>query len=259
LAIVCIVATWDAPAAEGGKPSKADRKKAIALFKDSQTAYQEGRFRDAADLLERAYALDPNPTLLFNLARALESTGNAEKTIDAYERYLAADPNAKDRPAIEQRIQNLKAQIEKSQLLERQAEEERKRREALEESERIAPPPPPILPPPPLPPIEPPRSPSPWPWVILGLGAAGAGAGGVLGVMAATKQSKAEDEPVQETAADLDATAHSFAMGANIAYGVGGGIALAGLIWGIIDLTSGGSSDATAVVTPSPAGVAGRF
>jgi tetratricopeptide (TPR) repeat protein len=239
LAIVVLSGIASAPIAFAAKPSKADRKKAIQLFKSSQEAYRKGQFREAADLLEEAYVLDPNPTLLFNKARALESIGDNEGTIDAYRRYLEADPQAQDRAAIEQRIANLEKQIESKKELERQAEEERKRREQLELTPPPPPPPPPPLdrPPPPSPASET-RSVSPWPWVILGVGAAGAGTGGVLGAMAQSKHSAAVDEPVQMTAASLSDQADSFALGANVAFGVGGAIAAAGLIWGIIDLAN---------------------
>jgi tetratricopeptide (TPR) repeat protein len=239
LAIVVLGSSTAASIAYAAKPSKADRKRAVQLFKSSQEAYQKGQFREAADLLERAYGLDPNPTLLFNKARALESAGDAEGTIDAYRRYLEADPKAPDRVGIVQRIENLEKQIEAKKELERRAEEERKRREALE----LAPPPPPPPPPPIAPPpprIEPveKKSVSPWPWVILGVGAAGVGAGGALGAMAASKHSAAVDEPVQMTAESLSGQANDLALGANISYGVGGAIVAAGLVWGIIDLAT---------------------
>jgi tetratricopeptide (TPR) repeat protein len=241
LAIVVFGSIFAASFETDAKPSKADRKKAVQLFKSSQEAYRKGQFREAAELLERAYSLDPNPTLLFNLARALESAGEVEGTVDAYRRYLKADPKAPDRAAIEARIENLEKQIETKRALERQAEEERKRREQLE----LAPPPPPPPPPPPIeqpppppPRIEPKRSVSPWPWIILGVGAAGVGTGGGLGAMAASKHSAAVEEPVQMTAETLAGKADDFALGANISYGVGGAIALAGLVWGIIDLAN---------------------
>ncbi len=258
LAIVVLGSSIAAGTAVAGNPSKADRKHAIQLFKQSQEQYRKGQFREAADLLERAYALDPNPTLLFNKARALESAGDAEGTIDAYSRYLEADPKAADRAAIQQRIENLKKQVAANRALERQAEEERQRREALEATPPPPPPPPPIVPPAPPPtPVAPPpeierRTVSPWPWIVLGTGALVAGvAGGVLGAMAGNTHSAAVDEPIQMTAETLAHKADRLALGANIAYGTGSAIALGGLIWGIIDLARAGEPIATVTVAPS--------
>lgn len=265
MAIVVALATFGGAAPAGAQPPKAKRRRAIRLFKRSQSAYEEGRFQDAADLLEKAYALDPNPTLLFNLARAKEGAGDWEGTIETYRRYLEADPKAKDRAAIERRIKNIEAQLEQRRALEQKAEEERKRREAVErqaeeerqrrealEKERRAKPPPPPPPAPPPPVKMEPRAVSPWPWIILGVGALGVGAGGVLGAMAADKHTLAVDEPVQTTAKELDDRAQGFALGANIAFAAGGAVALAGLVWGIVDVaTLGEKTKPDVVVGPS--------
>lgn len=274
MAIVVALASFGTPAPVEAKPSKTSRRRAIRLFKKSQAAYQEGRFQDAASLLEEAYTLDPNPTLLFNLARAREGTGDVAGTIEAYRRYLKADPKAKDRPAIERRIANLKAQLEERRALEQKADEERKRREALErqaeeekkrrEAERLAAPPPPPPPPPPPVKVVEPRNVSPWPWIILGVGALGAGAGGVLGAMAADNHALAMDEPVQTTAKELDDRAQTFALGANIAFAAGGAVALAGLVWGIVDVaTLGEETKPDVIVGPSVSArgisISGRF
>src|SRR5690606_35346285 len=103
-----------------GATEDADRKRALELFKESKQLYQEGRFRDAIERLEQAYALAPEPVLLYNLGRAFESSGELERAIDAYRRYLDEEPNAPDRGAISARIDTLERQLKERQALERQ-------------------------------------------------------------------------------------------------------------------------------------------
>ena len=87
------------------------RERAAELFEASAEAYRTGGFAEAARLLEEAYALHPLPVILYNLARAYESDGEYARAIQAYERYLADDPDASDRGAIERRIETLRAQV----------------------------------------------------------------------------------------------------------------------------------------------------
>lgn len=210
--------------------SPQDRNAAIELFQESRKAYQAGRFEEAANLLRRAYALDPAPTLLYNLARALESGGDIDGAADAYRRYIDADPTAKDRAAIERRIANLEAQIRERDELRNRLEAERQR--------RAQPTPPPdagqvttVAPPPP-------SKPSAVPWVVAGTGGASLVVGAVLGGLAQTEHGKAKDAITMQDAVDADDRARGLARGANIAFGVGGALTAAGLVWGLIDVVS---------------------
>jgi tetratricopeptide (TPR) repeat protein len=66
---------------------------AIELFQRAREAYQQGRYSDAARDLEQALALDPSsPTLLFNLARVSELSGELDRAIEVYQRYLEVLP-----------------------------------------------------------------------------------------------------------------------------------------------------------------------
>ncbi|MCA9550813.1 MAG: tetratricopeptide repeat protein [Myxococcales bacterium] len=242
------------------KKTESPRAQAIQLFQESRAAYRQGRFRETAALLEKAYALDPAPTLLYNLARALESDGDFEGAVKAYQDYLAADPKADDRAAIAQRIENLQTQIAEREELQRRLREAQAR-----------PPPGPAPAPAPIAPAAPEveltheapaaRSTPVVPWVVAGLGAAGVAAGGVLGVMARNKHQEADGAPAQADAVLLDEDARSLARGANIAFIAGGAVAAGGLIWGLLQ-TLGGDDDGSAVslrVGPTSVGVLGRF
>ncbi len=212
--------------ANAAEPPKKDRKFAIELFNESKRRYRDGEFEAAARLLEEAYAIDPAPTLLYNLARARESAGNLEGALDAYRRYLEADPSARDRGAIEKRIENLDRQI-------REREELKAKLDAKQ-----APPPPP--PPPAAVVTTPPPSDvlSPVPWIIAGVGAAVIGSGVVLGVLASGKNSEAMEAASQVDASNLADEAGGLASAANASYVAGGIVVGAGLIWGIVSMTT---------------------
>ncbi len=115
--------------------TKPNPAKAAELFKSSAEAYRQGNFKGTVDLLKEAYALDPQPVMLYNLGRAYEGLGDVDAAMDAYKRYLQADPKAPDRPSIEQRIATLQRTKDERSSLEKQRDEERKK---AEENARLA-------------------------------------------------------------------------------------------------------------------------
>lgn len=193
-----------------------DRERARGLFDESRRLYKDGRFEEAARLLEEAYRLDPAPTLLYNLARARENGGDLEGAVEAYERYLAEDPRAEDRAAIVRRVENLKSQLKERADLAALAARKSKPPEAYLGA-------------------RPPPSPSPLPWVLAGVGAAGAGAGLVFGLLAKSRHDGAAEAPNQMRADALASQAGGLATAANIAYAAGGVLAISGLVWGLLE------------------------
>jgi tetratricopeptide (TPR) repeat protein len=225
-----------APTASAQSDADEERlQRAVVLFEESETLYNEGEYTEAATLLRRAYELHSDPTLLFNLARALEAGGDLGGAIDGYERYLEESPEAEDRDDVSERLQRL-------------------RRRQAELAEDAAPPEEPIVEEPPSRPLYLP------PWLVAGAGAVTIGVGAVLGLRSQTKGDEAAEEPVQTTAADLHSEARSLATAANILY-IAGGLALAGgVVWGVLSL-GGSDADPDAEVTVIPGGaiLRGRF
>jgi tetratricopeptide (TPR) repeat protein len=209
LALAAVFAAAPARAA-----SASDHDLALALFKHAGEAYNRGDFRGAADDLTKAYALEPAPVLLYNLGRAYEGLGDTKKAIDAYGRYLEAQPNAEDRGALETRLATLRRQLELEQRAAR-----------------------PVAPPPLPPRAAPKRRPlAPLPVVLAAVGAAGLGAGGVLGALALSENANEN----AATTSQLDAqSAHdrgaTFATAANVAFVAGAVLAVAGIVWIIVD------------------------
>lgn len=231
----------DASAQPAHAVSDHDAKRAKDLFKQSEKSYREGRVEEAVGFLKEAYALDPRPVILYNLARAYEALGNVKDAIDAYKRYLDADPKAPDRGGLEQRIGSLERQQREKEEL------ERKRATPLPATSASAQP---TAPPPP-----PPKRASPVPWVVAGLGLAGVGAGLALGATAKSKHDAASAENGGLAASELQSSANSLALGANIALIAGGVIAGAGVVWGIVDLSQSGPSRPKVQARLAPGGV----
>lgn len=217
------------PAQPKGKVAAPDpnEKKALELYEQGRKAYKEGRYDEAIDLLKQSYALKAEPVLQYNLARAYESAGRLEDAVASFESYLALAKDIPDRTEIEAKLGNLKSRIEE------------------QKKAKAAPPPPPPENKPAPPPAAPPpaRGISPVPWIVAGVGVLGIGAGGVLGGLAASKNDEVASAPSQTEGQSLRDSAESLALGSNIAFGIGGAIALAGGIWGVIDIVSAGSSE----------------
>jgi tetratricopeptide (TPR) repeat protein len=220
-------------------------QRAVVLFEESEVAYNEGRFDEAVALLRRAYALHEDPTLLFNLARALEGMGDLDEAIETYERYLAESPDAEDRGAIEARLRTLRTQRDRLA----DEGEEGEGEAPIEGGEETAP-------------STPGRSVDPVPWIVAGAGAVVVGVGAVFGVVSQNKAAAARDEMVQVDASNLHAEASTFATLANVFFIVGGLVTVGGATWGVVSLTSGGGEDeasAEAALVPGGVVVRGRF
>ncbi len=236
LALILLLAPSGA-FAQGEPPD--DQEKAIQLFQKSGVAYKAGKFQEAADLLLEAYRLDPNPTLLYNLARALESAGDPEGALDAYRRYLSEAEEIPDRVAIEARVANLDRQVQEKRELRARLKAEQAAKEAAaraaEEAQSLAAKPKPRV-----------EGPGAVPWIIAGVGALGLGGGAVLGLMAQSEHQNAQDAANQQETVKFNDSAQGLATGANIAFIAGGVVAAGGLIWGLV-APSGDDEDPEAV------------
>lgn len=68
--------------------TSAGEEDARALFLRGQTAYAQGDYEEAAELWERAYRLDARVGLQYNLSQAYERLGRLEEAAAALERYV---------------------------------------------------------------------------------------------------------------------------------------------------------------------------
>lgn len=80
---------------------------AQGYFKRGVKLYNLGHFQEAIPEFEKAYDLDPQPILLFNIAQSHRQNGNKERALFFYRRYLEQEPNAAKRADVEQRMKEL--------------------------------------------------------------------------------------------------------------------------------------------------------
>lgn len=217
----------------------AERAEALALFEAGVAAYRAQRYDDAIERFEQAYALSPEPVLLYNLARAEDRAGRVVDAVDTYRRYLATAGDIEDRAEIEARVAELEAAL------------------APPEPVAIEPEPPPV----------PPPSPSRisdrvfGAVALLGAGAATLVVGAVLGGAAQDRYAAAMGTMIHEQRVAWQSEAFDLAAGANTLFVVGSVLSAGGLGWTIAELVLGeprGSSEAVRV-RPLGLGLAGTF
>jgi len=218
------------PAAQAQETSPEDRERALDLFQESAQHYEEGRFGVAAELLREAYALHPEPVLLYNLGRALDGLGDAESAVEAYHNYLAAAPEAEDRPVVEERISILSAQIET----------ERRRRDGPTEPAGY-------------------QGAGALPYALAIVGGAALAAGGILWLEAEDRHEAAAQDPVHESAARRAAAAEDFAVAGNVSFVTGLLMLAGGAAWIAVDLFVVEPAEARVSVGPLGVTLRGRF
>jgi tetratricopeptide (TPR) repeat protein len=194
---------------------------ATGLYADARRAFVEKRYDDSIALLRKAYACDPNPVYLGNIARAYEESSRPREALSAWREYhdLLTDP--KERTQVEGRISALSKVVDDLDRLER---EKREADEARRRAENKPPPPPPKPPPPE-------RHVSPGAWAVAGAGVVGLATGVVLGLLANSKHSAAVGEPDVGRAESLQSTARGLATGATWTLVVSGVVAAGGVAW----------------------------
>lgn len=104
--VLAAAATWpqaaraqEEPAAPGAEAAPAPplspreaRRKARALEREFQRLFQEEQFPQAIAVLEQILELDPQPLHLYNLALLHYHSNDKEKSLEAFQRFLAENP-----------------------------------------------------------------------------------------------------------------------------------------------------------------------
>lgn len=122
LSTACLLLSLTAPAlAQGGpkpypacdrEPTSADISGAKGAYEAGQASFNEADYGRAILYWEDAFRRDCTASkLLLNLARAYELSNKKDHAVLALETYLERRPEAPDRPSIEKRIENLRAQV----------------------------------------------------------------------------------------------------------------------------------------------------
>jgi hypothetical protein len=95
-------------------------KKAQTAFDQAQIDYLQGKYDEAAQGFQDAYAARPFPQFLYNVGASFHMKGKKAsdvvaygKAVDFYKRYLAEDPQASDKGKVEKAIGVLEAEIKR--------------------------------------------------------------------------------------------------------------------------------------------------
>ncbi len=81
-------------------------------FERGAQAYKEARYEEAIEGFSKAYAEDPKPILLYNIAQAYERLGDTANALRAYRDFLREGPSDEDREVIDKRIHNLEKRLQ---------------------------------------------------------------------------------------------------------------------------------------------------
>jgi hypothetical protein len=208
-------------------PSAEKARAVERLAAEAAGAYKAGDFIRAAELLEKAVAIQPETPVLYNLAKAYDKLAEDEKAFDFYRRYsVARDADPKLKMRAENRMLALKASIDAVKRgAPKRNEKEAIPSETLAQPTELNPPPPPKPPPPPPDPwAEAKRKRKIYQGVGLGLASLGVAALGVgigLGVAAMNNQNSFSASLVEADKRRFKANAQSFAAGADAMYVIG--------------------------------------
>ncbi len=106
--VFAATATRTASAQEQAAPDPA-LQEAKAAFEEAQTLYTKEQFEDAAGKFMVAFDKKPFSSFLFNAAVAYEKALQYQKAVEAFQRYLELDPQARDAAEVKARIESLKS------------------------------------------------------------------------------------------------------------------------------------------------------
>lgn len=93
--------------------SESDRARAVELFENGRTLFEEGNYQAAVAAWRRAYELTREPKLLFNIASAHERAGEYEQALEALNLYRALG-QIEDPETLQRRMRNLEAQRDRA-------------------------------------------------------------------------------------------------------------------------------------------------
>jgi tetratricopeptide (TPR) repeat protein len=94
-----------------------DKEAAKQHFDRGVKHYNLGHFADAITEFEQAYDIEAAPILLFNIAQSHRQTGNKERALFFYRRYLEQAPNAANRGEVDKRMKDLEESMREEKEL----------------------------------------------------------------------------------------------------------------------------------------------
>jgi hypothetical protein len=113
LLMLCVASALAPALARAQSPAELGKVR----FERGVKHYNLGRFPEAIAEFEQAYDIDPAPILLFNIAQCHRQTGNKERALFFYRRYLEQAPNAPNRNDVEMRVKDLTQSLQEEKEL----------------------------------------------------------------------------------------------------------------------------------------------
>ncbi|MFK7989520.1 MAG: tol-pal system YbgF family protein [Sandaracinaceae bacterium] len=238
--LLCLCAS--VASAQGGcAEATTARARSQCLTQQAQEVFSAGRPDEAVPLLERAYEAYPAPMILYNLGRSHAANGEPRSAVRAYERFLAEDPNGAQRSEVEQLIDE---QRSLAVAREQPAPEPDLPRAVASE---------------PVTSRQDGGGLSAGPWVVMGGGALLGGVGAVLSAVAFDRRAEAENTMAFDRASSLRDSANELWLAGQVMFWTAGAALAAGLVWLVIDLTSGDDSSVALQLNPAGAQLRGTF
>ncbi len=92
------------------------QERVLKLISTGKAAYNEGRFADALESFRSAHEMYPHPDIVYRMALCHERLGEDQQAVRYYKEFLAAVPDAPERPRIEKTIELIESRISKSEI-----------------------------------------------------------------------------------------------------------------------------------------------
>jgi hypothetical protein len=204
--------------------TEAEKDEASKLSDQAIEKFQAKDYDGAVALFEQAYGIDPNPNYLFNIGRVYEEAGTLDKAVEFYAKFVKQPGVDLDsREVALDRLKVLRAILEET--TEKPPEEPKD--EPKDEPEVVAPPPEPVVDEDAQRKRKVLRGAG---FGLLGVGVAALIGGGVAGGLAQSDHNKAGEVADPADGVPLLDSSKTKSLAANVLFGVGGALALTGVI-----------------------------
>lgn len=239
---------WAQPEGGGGEEPVDDVQEAFeALTAEAADLFKAKKYKESADKFIEAYEMKPAPNLLYNIGVVLEKAGEFELAADYYQKFVVApdiDSNARQDAMRRLKVLQEIISMQKGPEEPKEVKEEKKEPEVVVKEEKK----PEVVPPP-----EPDYTVA---YIFLGTGLAALIGGGAMALLASSAHDDFESAATLEdrrSAVDLGET---YALTADILFGVGGALALTSIVLFIVESSTGESDPEAMSLSPvfSPEG-----
>ena len=107
-ALIAFAVTTTVVAAPAPAEAQNKLQQAREHFDRGTAFFRQGKFEEALKELMEAYVLDPNPLLVYNIARVHQERGDPANALKFFKNYLTIAPRARNRRKVKQSIRALK-------------------------------------------------------------------------------------------------------------------------------------------------------